>query len=64
LRRHLAYGHGLHFCLGAALARQEVRVVLERLFAHTNRIWLGNGGAVLIPSLFVRRLERLDLRFS
>ena len=62
LRRHLAYGHGLHFCLGAALARQEVRVVLERLLARTKLIEMGPGGATLIPSLFVRRLDRLDLR--
>jgi cytochrome P450 len=63
-RRHLAYGHGLHFCLGAALARQEARVVLERLLAKTTRIALGAGGAELIPSLFVRRLDRLDLHFE
>ncbi|MDB5393716.1 MAG: cytochrome [Rhodospirillales bacterium] len=62
-RRHLAYGHGLHFCLGAALARQEVRVVLERLLARTTRIASGDDGAELIPSLFVRRLDRLDVRF-
>jgi cytochrome P450 len=63
LRRHLAYGHGLHFCLGAALARQEVRVVLERLLAQTTQIEMGPDGAELIRSLFVRRLDRLDLRF-
>ena len=64
LRRHLAYGHGLHFCLGAALARQEARVVLERILAHTRDIALGDGGAALVPSIFVRRLERLDIRFD
>ena len=38
--RHMVFGHGIHSCLGAALARHEIRIVLEELLAATARIIL------------------------
>ncbi|HJR24401.1 MAG TPA: cytochrome P450 [Acidimicrobiales bacterium] len=36
--RHLAFGHGTHFCLGAALARIEMRVVFDALLERFDRL--------------------------
>ncbi len=37
---HVAFGQGAHFCLGATLARTEIRLVLEALLARTRRLAL------------------------
>lgn len=37
---HVAFGEGIHFCLGAPHARLEARIALTRLFAHFPRLAL------------------------
>lgn len=57
---HLSFGRGVHFCVGAALARLEAQIVLRLLLDHTTEIEAADVGPWL-PSLLVRRLEHLQL---
>lgn len=60
-RAHLGFGKGLHFCVGAALARLEARTVLRALLDRTT--WLeAPATPEWLPSVLVRRPARLDLK--
>ena len=60
---HIGFGKGAHFCVGAALARLEARIVTEQLLERTSTVGAASVGRWL-PSLLVRRLERLELVFG
>ena len=59
-KNHITFGKGAHFCIGAALARLEAKIVLGQLLERTSRIHAADTGRWL-PSLLVRRLEGLLL---
>ncbi len=59
---HLAFGLGVHFCLGAPLARLEAKVVFEELFGRFSEIRrAGDGRPQRIDSLFLRGLRSLPV---
>jgi len=57
---HVTFGKGVHFCVGAALARLEAQIVLRTLLERTAWIEATDVGEWL-PSILVRRRERLQL---
>jgi cytochrome P450 len=57
---HLAFGHGVHYCLGAALARIEARVVFEELLGRARTIEPA-GRAERVDSLVFRGPSQLPL---
>ena len=61
--KHLAFGYGVHFCLGAALARMEVNSFFTELVPRLKSIEL-NGNPELIATTFVGGLKHLPIRYE
>jgi cytochrome P450 family 142 subfamily A polypeptide 1 len=62
---HIAFGFGTHFCLGAALARLEIRVIFEELLPRLRNLRLATGTAPeRIPNAFVRGFRSLHVKFD
>ena len=61
--KHLAFGYGVHFCLGAALARIEVNSFFTELLPRLKSIEL-NGNPELIATTFVGGLKHLPIRYD
>jgi cytochrome P450 len=72
IKEHLAFGRGAHTCVGAPLARVEVRVMLEQFLALTSDISLSekhhgppdNRRLDYEPSYIIRGLEELHLELK
>jgi len=62
---HIAFGFGPHFCLGASLARLELKVMFREVLARLPDLHLDPGAALPVrPSNFVSGLEAMPVRFT
>jgi cytochrome P450 len=59
--QHLTFGYGLHFCLGANLARLEGRVALDELLKRFPEWDVDDDNIKLAPTSTVRGWERMPL---
>jgi cytochrome P450 len=61
--KHVAFGYGVHFCLGAALARMEMSSLFSELIPRLDSIELA-GEPELSATTFVGGLKHLPIRYS
>jgi cytochrome P450 len=59
--KNLAFGHGIHFCLGAHLAGQEVRAAIGGLLPHLDRLKLADAPLQRNPSALLNGWQRVEL---
>lgn len=61
--KHIAFGYGVHFCLGAALARMEVNSFFTELLPRLKAVELA-GEPQFVATTFVGGLKHLPIRYS
>ena len=64
IERHLGFGHGLHFCIGAHAARQQGVVLLGELLARIPEWEVDATGVVTPPSEFQQGSTAVPIRFA
>ncbi len=62
-RGHLAFGHGIHFCLGAPLARLEARTALRALLRRAPGLALDGPPGAWLPGMLIRGVRSLPVRW-
>jgi cytochrome P450 len=60
--QHVGFGHGIHVCLGAALARLEMRVSLEEIVGHMPGCEIDEAGCTRVHSGNVRGWASMPIR--
>jgi cytochrome P450 family 142 subfamily A polypeptide 1 len=61
---HVGFGLGSHFCLGANLARMEMRVAFEELLRRIPDMEFTAAGPVYAPSALVRTCVEMQVKFT
>jgi cytochrome P450 family 142 subfamily A polypeptide 1 len=62
---HVAFGFGTHFCLGASLARLEIRVMFEELVRRLREVRLASGAEPSkVPSAFACAYQAVPVEFT
>jgi cytochrome P450 len=61
--KHLAFGFGVHFCLGALLARMEIKALLTELLPRLRSIEL-TAAPKLMKTLFVGGVKSMPIRYE
>jgi cytochrome P450 len=62
-RGHLAFGHGIHYCLGAPLARLEGRTAIGTLLRRAPGLTLDGPPGEWLPGLLMRGVRTLPVRW-
>jgi cytochrome P450 len=63
--RHQSFGHGVHFCLGAPLARLELRVALERIIQKFRSLEVAPDATLKqAPSTVIFGVQNLPVTFQ
>ena len=62
--RHLAFGGGPHFCLGAALARMEGQIAFETMLRRLPGLELATEHPTYRDHYVIRGLDELKVRFT
>jgi cytochrome P450 family 142 subfamily A polypeptide 1 len=61
---HVAFGFGTHFCLGAALARLEIKTFFEHFVRRVDQVQVVPGSVDFLANAFVAGLNRAEVELE